>query len=287
MAAVDIAWPKKTREFHNLQVFIPQSGTASSRAHRLPKTLGRKRTWVQSALAVTIGCALLAAPLGTAHAADVVITLDRGFLERAVEDAITQTVIAEEPDLHWGHVSGRRVEITRNDDNAINVDLDLAFDVSVVGDPEVDVDIEIGFDCFWADPDVKLAIPRFDVDVSFPWYVNVYTMGLSWVGGYVADIIIDKEIDSMDQVKEEIVHEINEQLGEVGFDVCPAFNVTSDANVEVIFGQGSECTPGEEDHQSCPANHSGPGYDLSCINGYWERTGGQCEPVAPPGGERP
>jgi hypothetical protein len=236
---------------------------------------------------VTIGCALLAAPLGTAHAADVVITLDRGFLERAVEDAVTQTVIAAEPRLHWGHVSGRRAEITRNDSDAINVDLDLAFDVSVAPDPEVDVDIEIGFDCFWADPDVKLSIPRFDVDVSFPWYVNVATMGLSWVAGHVGNVIIDKKIDSMDQMKEEIVHEINERLGDVGFDFCPAFTVTEGADVKVIFGQGSECTPGQEEHQACPANWYGPGYDESCINGYWERTGGWCEPQAPPGGQQP
>jgi hypothetical protein len=104
MVAVNIAWPKKTRECHKLHVFIPQSGTASSRAHRLSKPLGRRRTWVQSALAMIIGCALLAAPLRTAHAADVVITLDRGFLERVVEDAVTQIVIAAEPRLHWGHV---------------------------------------------------------------------------------------------------------------------------------------------------------------------------------------
>jgi len=160
-----------------------------------------------------------------------------------------------------------------------------AFDT--VTDPEVDVDIEVGFGCFWADPDLKLSLPNFDVEVNFPWYVDVATGGLSWVSGHVINVIIDREIESMDAVRQQLVHTISDELGQVGFEFCPAFEVTQDTDIRVVFGEGSECTPGQMRHKGCPSNTQGSGYDETCINGYWERTGGVCEPMAPPGGEQP
>ncbi|HMJ15750.1 MAG TPA: hypothetical protein VK524_30245, partial [Polyangiaceae bacterium] len=62
------------------------------------------RTW-RSGIAACTAASLALLPTGSAGAADVVVTLDRAFLERAVEDAITRTAIAAEPRLHWGHVS--------------------------------------------------------------------------------------------------------------------------------------------------------------------------------------
>jgi hypothetical protein len=250
---------------------------------KLPVTRATRQRFCLGFILPLALCTLVAAP--SVRAQDYVVTLERSFLERAVEDAVTQTVLASEPALHWGHVSGRRVEVTRKDQDSINIDLDLAFDTVI--DPEVDVDIEVGFGCFWAAPDLKLSLPRFDVDVNFPWYVDVATGGLSWVGGHVANVIIDRKIASMEAVRRQLVQTINQQLGQVGFELCPAFEVTEGGAVRVIFGQGSECTPGQTRHKRCPSNTQGSGYDDTCINGYWERTGGICEPVAPPGGEQP
>jgi hypothetical protein len=243
----------------------------------------RKGTWLTSVVALTSGAALLAAPT-TARGADVVVTLDRAFLERAVEEAVTRTVIAAAPKLYWGHVSGRRVEITRKDVDSLNIDLDLAYDYGPV-DPEVDVNIEVGFGCFYGAPDVNLSVPRFDVDVNFPTWLIVATGGLSYAINHIANVVIDKKIRSMNDLKQSLVTQVNERLGQQGFEFCPAFNVTSGTDVQVIFGVGSECSPGQQRRRSCPSNTTGSGYTDICVNGYWERTG-VCEPKAPPGGHQ-
>ncbi len=248
----------------------------------------RKSLWFRRATAASVGCAFLAAWAGSAQAADYQITLDRGFLERAVEDAVTTTMITADPKLYWGHVSGRRVEISRKSASTISIDLDLAYRLpSIIPDPEVDVDIDVGFSCFYAHPDVNLSIPYANVSTNFPWYIDVATLGFSWVASTVANAVISNKIASMEKVKQNIIGKINEQLGMVVFDFCPAFNVTSGADVQVIFGLGNECTPGATRHKACGAHYEGPGWDDDCINGYWERTGGYCEPSAPPGGQRP
>jgi hypothetical protein len=238
----------------------------------------------RAAVAALAAASLL--PASNAQAADVVVTLDRAFLERAVEDAVTRTAVAAEPRLYWGHVSGRRVEITRKDQDSINIDLDLAFDVKNAPDPEIDVDVEIGFHCFYADPDVNLAVPKWDVDVNFPTWLVVATGGLSWVANHVVNVIVDKKLRSVDDIRQQLVQQVNQQLGQVGFEFCPAFNVTPSANVQVVFGAGSECSAGQRRQSPCPSNTTGSGYTYFCVNGYWERTG-VCEPKAPPGGQQP
>jgi hypothetical protein len=240
----------------------------------------KARSYVLAAAACSV---LVSVPSGSAQAQDAVVTLDRAFLERAVEDAITSTIVAAEPRLYWGKVSGRRVEVSRKDQDSINVDLDLAFDAGPV-DPEVDVDVEVGFGCFWGAPDINLSVPRFDVDVNFPTWLIVATGGLSWVANHVVNVVIDRKLQSMDALRRELVEKVNERLGEVGFDYCPAFDVTSAANVQVIFGSGSECSPGQQSYRRCPSNTTGSGYTDICVNGYWERTG-HCEPKPPPGGQ--
>lgn len=50
---------------------------------------------------------------------------------------------------------------------------------------------------------------------------------------------------------------------------------------------GDECTIGKTRHRRCSGNFSGPGVDFTCLGGFWEQTGGWCEPKAPPGGQPP
>lgn len=50
---------------------------------------------------------------------------------------------------------------------------------------------------------------------------------------------------------------------------------------------GSECVTGQTRHRDCSGNFSGPGLDETCVAGFWQTTGGRCEPRAPPGGQRP
>jgi hypothetical protein len=218
-----------------------------------------------------------------ASAADYELTLTRGFLERIVEDAVTATVLTADDSVYWGHVSGPRVEISRQSAQQIAIDLDLAYALDNFSDPEVDVNIVVGFSCFYAQPDVNLSVPDLDVSVSFPWYIDVATLGFAWVGAHVANVVIDNKISSMEQVKQQVVAEINAQLGAASFEFCPEFSVTPDANVKVSFGYGDECAFGETRHLPCTGNTHGSGTHQTCINGYWE---GQrdCEPNAPPGG---
>ena len=148
--------------------------------------------------------------------------------------------------------------------------------------PEVDVDLQISFQCFSSEPDIELATD-VDVDVDFPWYVDVATAGLSWVFTTVANQVIDNLIDNSEAIKAEILAKINEAV-DLPLTSCPVFNVTSGGDVELIFGQGSECTDGQTKHRGCSSKEIGPGYDDRCINGYWETVGGWC---APPGGQQP
>jgi hypothetical protein len=69
--------------------------------------------------------------------------------------------------------------------------------------------------------------------------------------------------------------------------VCPHFEVSpsGDIHAEIDFVTG--CINGRQEHRACGVRFWGDGYDYLCVNGYWERLGGWCEPAAPPGGERP
>lgn len=249
-----------------------------------PKWHGRARR-VGLSLISGASCAALAVH-SPARAADYEVTLSRSFLERVAEDAVTAEILTAEPALHWGHVSGRRVEISRRSQSQIDVDLDLAYEVDNFPDPEVDVDITLGFSCFYARPDINLAVPNIDVSVNFPWYIDVATLGLTWVGTHVANVIIDNQIRGMAEMKAKVIAEINAQLGAASFEFCPTFAVTPAADVTVAFGEGNECSPGQQRHLRCPSNQVGPGTDQTCVNGYWEGFR-DCEPKAPPGGQRP
>jgi hypothetical protein len=221
-----------------------------------------------------------------ARAADYEVTLSRAFLERLAEDAVTSEILTADPDLHWGQVSGRRVEVSRRSQTQIDVDLDLAYAIDNFPDPEVDVDITLGFSCFYARPDINMALPNLDVSVNFPWYVDVATLGLSWVGTHVANVIIDNKLRGMAEMKAKVIAEINDQLGAASFEFCPAFAVTTQGDVIASFGEGDECSPGQRRHLACPRNQVGSGTDQHCVNGYWEGVR-DCEPKAPPGGQRP
>jgi hypothetical protein len=238
------------------------------------------RFWRRAGVAATCALALLTLALREARSDNIVITLDRGFLERTVEDAVTLGMAAE-PALYWGHVSGRRVEVTRQDEDTINVDLDLAYALSHFPNPEVDVDLQIRFNCFWVRPDIDISIPDLDVDVDFPWYIDVGTAGLTWIFDHIADHFIAKKIDHSQAIKQEVLAKVNEAV-HVPLTYCPAFNVTADGDVQVILGHGNECTDGQTKHRRCLSGSRGSGYDDLCINGYWETVSSDCEPYCGP-----
>jgi hypothetical protein len=69
--------------------------------------------------------------------------------------------------------------------------------------------------------------------------------------------------------------------------VCPHFEVGASGGlyVEVDFLKG--CITGRQKNVRCGSRYTGDGYDYACVNGYWKKLGGFCEPAAPPGGHRP
>jgi len=48
---------------------------------------------------------------------------------------------------------------------------------------------------------------------------------------------------------------------------------------------GDECVTGKTRLRRCSGNLSGPGVNQTCVAGFWENSGGWCEPKAPPGGQ--
>ena len=89
-----------------------------------------------------------------------------------------------------------------------------------------------------------------------------------------------------------IIGPIWSQLGSlsanaVARQVCPRFEVGSRGNLDVQVDFRNGCINGRRKVRACGAGYTGDGYRYLRLNGYWERSGGYCQPAAPPGGHRP
>ncbi|WP_437598605.1 fibronectin type III domain-containing protein [Sorangium sp. So ce590] len=84
-------------------------------------------------------------------------------------------------DLHWGHLYGPAVEISRGcpaseaECTRAHVDLDLAY-ATWLPDPEVDVDFDLDFVC--ADGALGIVTSNLEVDADSDWYYEILGLGL-------------------------------------------------------------------------------------------------------------
>jgi hypothetical protein len=234
---------------------------------------------------------MLLSSQSTASAADAEVVLHGNFLDRAIEDTVTEKLMSAHPELYWGDDGNSRVELSKSEgSNQIAVHLNMMYSLAPKGidlpDPNVTVDFLLAFNCHYSDPKIELWAGDFDVETEFPWYVDVLTGGVSLVITEAANVVIGNSEELRSGLSDKVGSGIGDQLAGVPFDYCPVIEVTSDSDLKLTFGAGDECRSGAVSDQPCPRNTRGNGIHKICVNGRWEQTS-WCERLPPPGGQIP
>ena len=106
-------------------------------------------------------------------------------LESRVESMVGHGL--HDTELHWGHIYGDAVEVTRGCPAGVepcttaHVDLDLAKD-SWLPDPEVDVDFDLDFVC--SDGALTITTSNLEVDADSEWYWELLSIGFIEIFDY-------------------------------------------------------------------------------------------------------
>jgi hypothetical protein len=103
------------------------------------------------------------------------MTLTRSQMESIIKSAVDKSIKGTK--LHFGHLYGRPVEVTRKNATTIHVDLDLAYTVKYFFDPEVDVDFDIRLSCQGGK--LKATMLNTKVDVDSKWYADILSLGIT------------------------------------------------------------------------------------------------------------
>ena len=83
--------------------------------------------------------------------------------------------------LYWGHLHGPAVEITSGcpdegeNCKTLHVDIDLAADVNNLPDPEVDIDLDIAFEC--TGEGIVMTTTNIDIQADSDWFWEVLSLG--------------------------------------------------------------------------------------------------------------
>ncbi|HEY6556820.1 MAG TPA: hypothetical protein VI072_06090 [Polyangiaceae bacterium] len=238
----------------------------------------KRRHWL-SALAVV---AASAGAAGEAEAADISVSVSDSFITSKIDTAINSYIQSQVSEFAW--LAGvTRVETFASgvDGNTLHIRLNLTFDASVLGVPAVvpvDIDFDVVLDCNANGP--FALIDELEATTLVPVRPEI-------------ERAIQTEANRMLAARTQaIIGPIWTQLGglpanAIARQVCPHFEVSSQGAlyVEVDFRNG--CINGRTKVRACGARYTGDGYRYLCVNGYWERASGYCEPAAPPGGQRP
>jgi hypothetical protein len=151
------------------------------------------------------------------------ITVPARYLSRAELESRIEGIVGNEikgQSVYWGHLYGRAVEVTKKDDRTIHVDLDLAYDLTALPDPEIDFDFDVSFSC--SNGRVVLTIKNVKVNVETAWYVEV-------LGAIIWTELAEWYIG----------HRIETSIGTItrtlGTPYCPNMHVYSDGTVMMEF----------------------------------------------------
>jgi len=185
--------------------------------------------------------------------------------------------------LYWAAEAGSadRVQVSRQSATTLNADVHLKCSIDDFPDPDVYLNLDLAFRCDWHAPSVKVSPTNVAVDVDWPWYVDIGTLSATWWVGNIKS----RTATAQFRMSGAVQAFTDEQM--VPLTYCPGIAVQPTGDVQIDLAMGTECTPGQTRHRSCPGNYFGPGYDSVCVGGRWGDNGGWCEPKAPPGGEQP
>jgi PLAT/LH2 domain-containing protein len=101
------------------------------------------------------------------------MVIPRVELEQRIEGFVGHSIHGT--DAYWGELHGRAVEATRRIDRIVDVDLDLAGDVPVLADPEVDVDFQLAVTAQVVNgrANVDVTMQNLRVQVDFSWWQDL------------------------------------------------------------------------------------------------------------------
>jgi hypothetical protein len=147
-----------------------------------------------------------------------IAVLERAELESLIEGMLGHEMYYNK--LYYGHLYGRAVEVSKASlAKAIHVDLDLAYDVSWLPDPEVDVDFDLVFSC--STGVIKISLKNLKIKVDSAWYSEVLGVGL------IIDYIGNKIAASASNISKAIT--LNTGVG-----TCPSFFINSLGDVVML-----------------------------------------------------
>lgn len=225
-----------------------------------------------------------------------VITLPRAEIAASVERGMECYIhpngpgclplpFVSKPDcsLYWasGTGSNDRVRVSRLNPKTINADVHMKCAINNFRNPDVYIRLDLAFSCSLPNPSVRVSPANVDVEVNWPWYVDVGTASVTWWIGNIAS----RTASSQARASGALQAFVQEQMVPINY--CPGINVQSNGDVRIDLAMGNECTNGQTKHRRCSANYYGPGIDYVCVGGRWASGGGWCEPRPPPGGQRP
>jgi len=238
----------------------------------------KTRNWF-AGLTVALASSVSAGP---AEAADISAYISDAFITSKIDAAITSYVKSQTSNFAWlAGVTHVETHASGTNESTLHIRLNVTYDASVLGANvviPVDIDFDVVLDCGEAGP--FALIDDLSVTTLLPVPAQISRQ-------------IETEANRMLTARTQaIIAPIWSQLGNLprnatAQQVCPHFEVSAagDLYVEVDFRNG--CINDRHKHRACGVRFTGEGYDYTCVNGYWERLGGICEPAAPPGGERP
>jgi hypothetical protein len=232
-----------------------------------------KSKWLASF--IVAGASTLAP--AAARAADISVYVSDSFIKNKIDGAITGYIQSQASQFAWlsgvTHVS---TDASGVNDSTLHVRLSLSFNAGSIIVP-VYLDFDVVLDCGENGPYATLDDLAVTTLVPVPPQIGA---------------LIQSQANAMLASKSQaIITPIWNQLGSlptqsVARQVCPHFEVgpSGDLYVEVDFRRG--CINDREKFVTCGSRYTG-GHEYSCVNGYWQKMSGWCEPAAPPGGHRP
>jgi hypothetical protein len=101
------------------------------------------------------------------------MVIPRAELEQRIKGFVGHSIHGT--DAYWGELHGPAVEATRRIDRIVDVDLDLAGDVPVLADPEVDVDFQLAVTAQVVNgrANVDVTMQNLRVQVDFSWWQDL------------------------------------------------------------------------------------------------------------------
>lgn len=144
------------------------------------------------------------------------LSLLRDELESRIESMIGDAIHYES--AHWGELDGDRyVEVSRLDDQAVRVTVDLVAEVTLAGvsgpDAEVDLQFDLRFSGSCTDGqaplELHIAVENVQATADFDWLMEFWNL---WLINFAEGEIADRVVDAFPDLTKTITLETNESL---------------------------------------------------------------------------